>query len=159
MAIRASLAIVVRHVECPMVWAARVGRKMGARVYRVDEWGKWTVSDRGSGGVYPRVIGCFAGCPRRRWESGMAQTIFASELAQNLSEVLERVRDHGERFVVELDGRPIADLAPRSADAGITLGEFLDRLLELGDPDEDYAADVRAGVAAQGPVRIDDWTT
>ncbi len=84
----------------------------------------------------------------------MAQTIFASELAQNLSEVLERVRDHGERFVVELDGRPIADLAPRSADAGITLGEFLDRLLELGDPDEDYAADVRAGVAAQGPVRI-----
>ncbi len=84
----------------------------------------------------------------------MAQTIFASELAQNLSEVLERVSDHGERFVVELDGRPIADLAPRSADAGITLGEFLDRLLELGDPDEDYAADVRAGVAAQGPVRI-----
>ena len=84
----------------------------------------------------------------------MTQTISAIELAEHLSEVLESVRDHGDRFVVELDGRPIADLAPRSAEAGITLGEFLDRLLELGDPDEEYAADVGAGIAAQGSVRI-----
>lgn len=89
----------------------------------------------------------------------MTQTISADELAEKLSEVLERVRDHGDRFVVELDGRPIADIAPRPTDAGITLGEFLDRLLELGDSDEDYAADVRAGIAAQGPVRIVDWPT
>ena len=89
----------------------------------------------------------------------MTQTISATELAENLPEVLERVRDHGDRYVVELDGRPIADLAPRSADLGITLGEFLDRLLELGDPDEEYAADVRAGIASQGPVRIVDWPT
>ena len=89
----------------------------------------------------------------------MTQAISATQLADSLSEVLVRVRDHGERFVVELDGRPIAEIAPRSADAGITLGEFLDRLLELGDPDEDFGADVRAGIGAQGPMRIVDWPT
>ncbi len=89
----------------------------------------------------------------------MTLTISATELAANFSEVLESVRDHGDRYVVELDGRPIADIAPRVADAGITLGAFLDRLVELGDPDEDYAADVRAGIASQGPVRVVDWPT
>jgi len=45
----------------------------------------------------------------------MTLTISATELAANLSEVLERVRD--------------------------------------------YAADVRAGIASQGPVRVVDWPT
>lgn len=89
----------------------------------------------------------------------MTQIISATELAEHLSEVIERVRDHGDRFVIELDGRPIADIAPRAADEGATLGEFLDRLLELGDPDDEFAADVRAGVAAQGPARVVDWPT
>jgi len=86
-------------------------------------------------------------------------TISATELAENLPDVLERLRRGGETFIVELDGEVVAELGPRTIEKSITLHEFLDRLLELGEPDPDFADDVRAGIAAQGSVRYVDWPT
>jgi prevent-host-death family protein len=70
-----------------------------------------------------------------------AQKITATELARNLSDVLNRVRYRGERFVIERNGELIAVLEP-SAKKSITLREFVEFWERLPKPDEDYWKDL-----------------
>lgn len=84
-------------------------------------------------------------------------TVTAEELAARLDEILDRVKHGGETFIVESDGMPMADITPRPMRSKLTLHEFLDRLLELGEPDPEFADDVRWARENQGYPRVVDW--
>jgi antitoxin (DNA-binding transcriptional repressor) of toxin-antitoxin stability system len=51
-------------------------------------------------------------------------TITATELARNLSDILNRVRYRGERFRVERNGDVIAEINPRERGPVHTVAEF-----------------------------------
>ena len=83
--------------------------------------------------------------------------ITATELAKSLSDVLSRVRYKGETFVIRRNGEPIATLAPRGRLPGITLGELVTALQELGPVDDRFAGDLEAIQASQGTVPDSPW--
>jgi antitoxin (DNA-binding transcriptional repressor) of toxin-antitoxin stability system len=87
----------------------------------------------------------------------METKITATELAKNLSDILNRIRYRGERFVVERNGEPVASLAPISAPPGITVQEFLDRLGHLELPGDGFADDLEAIQAAQPKAEFPEW--
>lgn len=55
----------------------------------------------------------------------METTITATELARNLSDILNRVRYKGERFRVERNGEVIAVLGPKNEVPAYTVGDFI----------------------------------
>lgn len=77
--------------------------------------------------------------------------ISATELARRLSDVLNRARYRGERFVVECGGEPVAAIEPASSLAGITLKEFADLLRDAPRPDDAFADDLERIYSAQPP--------
>ena len=84
----------------------------------------------------------------------MRTTVTAAELARRLSDVLNRVRYRGERFVVERNGEPVAVLAPPEPEAppaSPTLRELASHLGGLELPGKGYAADLEAAQAAGRP--------
>lgn len=73
----------------------------------------------------------------------MPTRIDVSELARSLADVLERVRDAGETFVVEQAGRPLASLSPVSRPAlGPTPAELAEQLGSMHLLDADFADDL-----------------
>lgn len=87
----------------------------------------------------------------------MRTTISATELAKNLSDVLNRIRYRGERFLIERNGEPIATLAPTAESTGMTVGELFDLLRQLGAPDDEFADDLEAIQAGQPKVTFPEW--
>jgi antitoxin (DNA-binding transcriptional repressor) of toxin-antitoxin stability system len=88
----------------------------------------------------------------------MEQRITASELAKNLSDVLNRVRYRGEHFLVERNGMPVATLSPAiPVVPPITLSEAARRLAGLKMPGEGFADDLEAIQAAQPPLEPPKW--
>lgn len=87
----------------------------------------------------------------------MDTRITATELARSLSDVLNRVRYKGERFMVERNGEPVATIGPAGPKPGITLSEFLRLLKDLPQPDEDFARDVEAIRATQTKAMVPEW--
>ena len=87
----------------------------------------------------------------------METKIDAEELADILPSVLERVRQRGERFVIECEGEPIARLAPAAGKPGITWHELAEALRDNPWPDEDFAKDLEEIHAAQPLARIPEW--
>jgi prevent-host-death family protein len=86
------------------------------------------------------------------------QTITATELARRLSDVLNRIRYRGERFIVERNGEPVAALGPvAAAPRGITLGELVARLGDLAPPGDGFADDLEAIQAAQPLPELPEW--
>jgi prevent-host-death family protein len=83
-------------------------------------------------------------------------TITATELARNLSDILNRARYRGERFVIERNGEPVATIGPPET-IGITPEELARQLGPLRFPDEDFADDLEAIHASQGYARIPEW--
>lgn len=79
----------------------------------------------------------------------METTITATELSKRLSDVLNRVKYRGERFIVQRNGETIATIAPVSEPAGITLRELITRIGDLNLPDEGFADDLEAIQAEQ----------
>ena len=86
----------------------------------------------------------------------METRITATELAKSLSDVLNRVRYRGEKFVIERNGEPIATLAP-AAPVGITMQELAALLADLPRPDEGFADDLEAIQASQPRASIPEW--
>ncbi len=74
-------------------------------------------------------------------------TIPQRELRNNVSEVLRRA-EAGERIVVTVDGRPVAELVPFSGNRAATMRT----LRALAPPDDDWLGD-------QQTLREDDRTT
>lgn len=87
----------------------------------------------------------------------MQTTISATELAKNLSDVLNRVRYRGERFIVERNGEPVATLAPPGGSPAVTVGDVFDLLRRMGVPDDDFADDLEAIQDSQPKVEFPEW--
>ena len=79
----------------------------------------------------------------------METRITATELAKSLSDVLNRVRYRGEKFLIVRNGEPIATLVPAAPAAGVTMRELVALLRELPPPDDRFADDLEAIQSAQ----------
>ena len=87
----------------------------------------------------------------------MQRTITATELAKNLSDILNRVRYRGESFLVERNSEPVASLGPIGAPPGITVRELIGRLGDLASPGDGFADDLEAIQAAQPSDEAPAW--
>ncbi len=87
------------------------------------------------------------------------QTITTRELVDHLFDVLDRVRDGRERFIIERHGEPVATLAPVGPRPSVMLYEALDALGDVELPGEGFADDLEAVQAAQPPARFPAWPT
>ena len=74
--------------------------------------------------------------------------ITATQLAKNLSDILNRVKYQGEHFVVQRNGETIATLGPPPAKS-ITLGELFDALRALPPLDDEWVADMEQVLASR----------
>jgi len=82
-----------------------------------------------------------------------ATRITATELARSLSDVLNRVKYQGERFVVERGGEPVAEISGPPRTKAVTLHDLVSRLSDLPPADEDFAGDLARIRAGQGEAR------
>jgi antitoxin (DNA-binding transcriptional repressor) of toxin-antitoxin stability system len=82
----------------------------------------------------------------------MATRITATQLARNLSDILNRARYRGETFVIERNGETMARLEPAAVPAGVPFAEFVRLIGELHWPDDTFASDLEAIHAAQGEI-------
>ncbi len=82
----------------------------------------------------------------------MEHTIRATDLARNLGEVLSKLRDRRDSFVIKRNGRPIARVVPieREADDA-TLGEVLSTWCDGAAGDHAFAEDLDAVSASEKP--------
>jgi antitoxin (DNA-binding transcriptional repressor) of toxin-antitoxin stability system len=87
----------------------------------------------------------------------METRITETELAKDLSDVLNRISDRGERFVVERNGEPIATLAPAHVPRGMTVAELFEFLRTLPRPDDKFADDLEAIQAEQPKPKLPEW--
>ena len=78
--------------------------------------------------------------------------ITATELARSLSDVLNRIRYRGERFIVERNGEPIATIGPSGPAVGARWSDIVARIGHLKLPDEGFADDLEAIIAEQQPL-------
>jgi antitoxin (DNA-binding transcriptional repressor) of toxin-antitoxin stability system len=72
----------------------------------------------------------------------METTITATELARNLSDILNRVRYKGESFRVVRSGEVVAEIKPVPGAPAITWGEFVKIWDRLPKPDPEFWDDV-----------------
>jgi antitoxin (DNA-binding transcriptional repressor) of toxin-antitoxin stability system len=87
----------------------------------------------------------------------MESTITATQLAKSLSDVLNRVKYRGERFVIQRNGETIAVVAPADPRPGITIGELIARVGDLEMPGGGFADNLEAVQAEQGLAEITEW--
>ncbi len=87
----------------------------------------------------------------------MESRISATELAEHLSDVLNRVSHRGERFLVERNGEPVARLSPVATPRGVTVADFLAQLRTIDWPDEGFADDLKAIQAGQPKAAFPEW--
>lgn len=87
----------------------------------------------------------------------METRITATELARNVSSILNRIRYRGERFVVERNGETIAVLAPPQESSRKPIRDLIEALNAMGWPDEDFAKDLEEIQARQGPAQYREW--
>ena len=88
----------------------------------------------------------------------METKLSPTDLANNLTDILERVSNRGERFVIERDGRKLATIAPpQRSPPGITVAELIARIGDLKTPGDGFADDVEEAIAAQGYATAPEW--
>ena len=81
--------------------------------------------------------------------------ISVEELAESLPEILNRVQQHRDTFIVEHEGVALAKLGPPEPPS-ISIGELFTQVGNLRMP-EGMADDLEAIHAAQGYSRIPEW--
>jgi antitoxin (DNA-binding transcriptional repressor) of toxin-antitoxin stability system len=87
----------------------------------------------------------------------MESKITAADLAKSLSDVLNRIRYRGERFIIERNGEPVATLAPTSAPSSITLREVAAHLGDLSLPSDGFAKDLEVVQSSQPRAGMPEW--
>lgn len=87
----------------------------------------------------------------------MVTKITPAELSDHLSDILERVKENGEDFVIEKDGEPLARLAPNSPKTA-TWRSLAD-IFEHCPPDPEFADDLERVHKSQPPLPPDPWET
>ena len=86
----------------------------------------------------------------------MAERVTATLLARNLSDLLNRVRYRGERFIIERNGEPVAELGPAPGKPATTVRDVLE-LLQSFEVDDGFADDLEAIQEEQPAVPGDPW--
>jgi antitoxin (DNA-binding transcriptional repressor) of toxin-antitoxin stability system len=86
----------------------------------------------------------------------MATRITATELARNLSDILNRVKYKGERFSVERKGEIVAVIEPAPKKA-MTVREFFQAYDKIPKPDPDFWKDVEEGRRLMKQPPRDPW--
>lgn len=89
----------------------------------------------------------------------MDARISSTELARNLSDLLNRVRYRGESFVILRNGEEVGVLRPVTGRSGATLRELVRRIEEGGFPDDDFVADLEAVRRDQPRMPEEPWTS
>ena len=87
----------------------------------------------------------------------MVTRITATQLAKSLSDILNRIRYRGERFLVERNGEAVASLGPAPPTAGITARQLVSRLKDVSMPGDGFADDLEAIQASQPRVGAPPW--
>jgi antitoxin (DNA-binding transcriptional repressor) of toxin-antitoxin stability system len=87
------------------------------------------------------------------------EIITATELARNLSTILDRVHTNGEHFVITHHGETVALLGPTPSPQGRRLSEILERIGDLQMPGDGFADDLEAIQAEQGLAEFHEWPT
>ena len=82
----------------------------------------------------------------------METRITATELARNLSDILNRARYRGEKFIVERNGEVVAKIEPPPKVT--TFREFLEMYDKLPPVDDQFADDLEAIHNAQGELAL-----
>lgn len=86
-----------------------------------------------------------------------ATRLTTEDLARQLPDILQRVRQHGERFlVVEANGHELAFLGPAPV-RGITGRDLAKRLEGLDWPDDEFANDLEKAQMAQTLADPSSW--
>lgn len=83
--------------------------------------------------------------------------VTTDELAEQLPEILDRVRDKHKRFIVMGDDVPIARIEPFSARIGVTSGEIIAKVGNLPRPADRFADDLEEIRASQQPLYPPPW--
>jgi antitoxin (DNA-binding transcriptional repressor) of toxin-antitoxin stability system len=86
----------------------------------------------------------------------MATRITATELARNLSDILNRIAYRGDEFEIERSGQTIAAIGPVRTATGTTGREIVARVGELSVP-KGLGADLEDIHSRQGPVPPSPW--
>jgi antitoxin (DNA-binding transcriptional repressor) of toxin-antitoxin stability system len=86
----------------------------------------------------------------------MESDITTTDLARNLSDVLNRVHYRGETFLVKRGGQTLARLTP-TAPSIRTWEEFKTLLSELGPIDKSFSGDLEEVIQAQEKIEASPW--
>jgi antitoxin (DNA-binding transcriptional repressor) of toxin-antitoxin stability system len=86
----------------------------------------------------------------------MVTRITATELARNLSAILNRVRYRGESFVIERNGEDIASIAPHGQ-PGITMKQLAATMSDVPILDEDFEKDLEAARSILREPELPEW--
>ena len=89
----------------------------------------------------------------------MEKIITAAELARSLSDILERVHERNERFIVQRNGETIATISPPEPRRIVMLHEALEELARRGVsfPGDGFADDLEAAQANQTTSEFPEW--
>lgn len=86
-----------------------------------------------------------------------ATKVTATELARNLSDILNRVEYRGERVVVERNGKAIARLEPSESANQPTVRDFLETIERLPHLGPDFADALEEIIANQSKSEPPEW--
>jgi len=86
----------------------------------------------------------------------MKSRISATKAARSFSELMNRVRYHGESFVIERGGKPICEILPAKPPK-FCGAELASLLRSLPTPDEEYLTIVEELIARQTTVAQSGW--
>lgn len=87
----------------------------------------------------------------------MSTTITATELSRSLSDILNRVKYKGERFVIQRNGETIATIAPAKSISNVTLDDIIARRGDRYVPGDGFADDLEAIQAEQEMATFPEW--
>jgi prevent-host-death family protein len=87
----------------------------------------------------------------------METMITATELSKRLSDVLNRVKYRGERFVVQKNGESVATIIPVGDAPGITVKELIEKIGDLPPIGSGFADDLESAQRDQGLVEVREW--
>jgi antitoxin (DNA-binding transcriptional repressor) of toxin-antitoxin stability system len=87
----------------------------------------------------------------------METYITATALSKSLSDILNRVKYRGERFVIQRNGEAIAIIEPVRAKPGITARELIAQVGNLKFPGDGFGDDLEAVQSAQPVAEMPEW--
>jgi hypothetical protein len=89
--------------------------------------------------------------------SSMSQRIALRDAVSQFPDLLHRVRDEHQTFVIVSDGEEIGQLSPVATVPPVTLRSFFELLKRAERPDEDFARDLEEIQAEQPTIGEGPW--